>query len=746
MTLFKKVSRMMAERKGIYVGALYLVLLCSMLFVTMIMVASNLQTIYDSFTNDNMLADAEFYLDSEVNLKEFESKFDAKFEQSSVVDYETKPGQTLRIFSRNEVLNKHAILQGQELDNNSILIDKVFAGANRLNIGDKMNISGKNYKVGGIMALPNYIYVIRSKEEMINNAKTFGIAVIDKSNIYDIPDRSDFYAVRFNKRYNIHEQETNLKSYLLTHDIQILNWQSMENKSQVSLVKMEINVLGIMSKVSPGAIIILTSILLSMLLKRMIQRESTIIGTLYALGYRKKELISHYMMFPLIITGYGAVIGVLLGILLRKFVLKFMLIAFPMPMKTVEFNWLASALGIVIPIIVVCPPAYIVISKVLGYTPAELMKGTKLSEKSNFIEKSLNLDRFKFRTKFQIREQVRSFSRTGFLLFGIIIATVLLLYGLTLQSSLDFMLKEGIQSLYKLKYEYVYNETQRGKPIEGTEQFNAIYVTMKEDRNNSFAIVGVLPNSVRLKLEDLHGEKLLPDRVIVTKMLAEKFGIEKSDELHVVNDDTMKKYNLKVDVVASSYAGEFLFMPIEDLNAMLGVESDTYIGIWSDEQIAFPKGTIRSTKSIDAIVEGIKNMISQTGILVYTLTVTAFVLGVIIIYIVTSLVIDENRNSISLFKIFGYKKKEINALLLDSNLFIVVLGYILGIPILLASVTALMNTLSTSLQMSIPARLNPMFMLLGFIIVILTYEASKLINKKKIGKISMGEALKAGTE
>lgn len=746
MTLFKKVFRTMSEHKGIYGGALYLVLLCSLLFVTMVMVASNLQTIYNSFTNDNMLADAEFYLNSEVNLNELESRFDAKFEQSSVVDYETKPGQTLRIFSRNAVLNKHAILQGQDLDNNSILIDKTFAGANKINIGDTMSISGKDYKVAGIMALPNYIYVIRSKEEMINNAKAFGVAVIDKSNMNDIPGKSDFYAVRFNNRDNIHEQETELKSYLLTHGVQILNWQSMEKKSQVSLVKMEINVLGIMSKVSPGAIIILTSILLSMLLKRMIQRESAVIGTLYALGYRKKELISHYMMFPLIISGYGAVIGALLGMFLMKFMLKFMLMAFPMPLQTIELNWFALVLGIFIPIIVVCPPAYIVISKMLGHTPAELMKGAKLSERSNFIEKSLNLDRFKFKTKFQIREQVRSFSRTGFLLFGVIIATVLLLYGLTLQSSLDFMLKEGIQSLYNLKYEYVYNELQRGKPIAGTEQFNAMYVTMQEDRNNSFAIVGALPNSTRLKLKDLHGDKLLPDKVIATKMLAEKFGIKEGDELHVVSDDTMKEYTLKVDVVASSYAGEFLFMPIEDLNAMLGVPSDTYIGIWSDEQIAFPKGTIRSTKSIEAIVEGIKNMISQTGILVYTLTITAFVLGIIIIYIVTSLVIEENRNNISLFKIFGYKKKEVNSLLLDSNLFLVILGYFLGVPILLASVTALMNTLSTSLQMSIPARLNPLFILLGFIIVMLTYEASKSVSKKKIGKIPMSEALKAGTE
>ena len=746
MTLFKKVARSMAEHKGIYLGALFLVLLSSMLLVGMAIMAGNLSTAYGTFTNRNMQADAEFYLNADVNLQELASKFDARFEKSSVIDYETKPGQTLRIFSRNDVLNKHAVLQGKELGSKSILIDATFATANEIKTGDILRVSGKDYEVAGTMALPNYIYVIRSKEELINNAKAFGVAVLDRSNVDAIPGKADFYAVRFNKRASIHEQETALKSYLLTHSVQVLNWQSMEERAQVTLVKTKLSAMGTMGKVAPVAIILLTSILLSMLLKKMIQRDSSVIGTMYALGYRKKELVSHYMTFPMIIAGCGAVLGVVLGVLPTKSMVGFMLTAFPMPLQTIQYNWSALALGISIPIIVVCPPAYVVIAKMLGRAPAELMKGVRVAEGSNFLENSLNLDRFKFKTKFQIREQVRNLTRTGFLLFGVITATVLLLYGMTLQSSLDFMLKEGIQSLYALKYEYVYNELQRGQPVAGTEQFNAIYVTMQADRNENFAIVGVLPNSARLKLKDLHGQRMVPDRVIATKTLADKFDLKSGDELHVVSDDTMKEYTLKVDVVASSYAGEFLFMPISDLNALLGVAADSYIGIWSDEQMAFPKGAIRSTKSIDALVKGIQNMISTAGPMVYGLVVTAFVLGLIILYIVTSLVIEENRNSISLFKIFGYGKKEVNSLLLGSHLPVVILGYILGIPILLASVSGFYKSLSTSMQMTIPARLNPLFMVLGFIVVMLTYEASKAINRKKIARIPMSEALKAGIE
>lgn len=73
-----------------------------------------------------------------------------------------------------------------------------------------------------------------------------------------------------------------------------------------------------------------------------------------------------------------------------------------------------------------------------------------------------------------------------------------------------------------------------------------------------------------------------------------------------------------------------------------------------------------------------------------------------------------------------------NSLLLNSHLIVVVLGYLLGVGLLLASVTGFYKSFSTSMQMTIPARLNPLFMLLGFVVIMLT--------------VPMSEALKAGIE
>ncbi len=53
------------------------------------------------------------------------------------------------------------------------------------------------------------------------------------------------------------------------------------------------------------------------------------------------------------------------------------------------------------------------------------MKGDEQKAKVNSLERALRLDRFKFNTKFQIREQVRSIPRLLFLVLGVSAASMI---------------------------------------------------------------------------------------------------------------------------------------------------------------------------------------------------------------------------------------------------------------------------------------------------------------------------------
>lgn len=746
MVLFKKAIRTMLEHKARYIGSMLLLLISSMMFVTTNMTSMNLDNTFTAFSERNVLSDAEFEVDAEIDAAALGRQFAAKAERGGTADCEVKPGQTLRVFSAMDEVNIPAVQEGSLPGRSEIMLDRPFAQTNGYQIGDKITVAGREFTVAGYALLPNYIYVIQSKEEMMNDPGTFGIAVVGKEDFETLPGKNQIYAIRFDNRENIKSQETSVKNALRSEGIQIMDWQSTSRKVNVSYIPMEIDVLSTMSAAVPLAMLALACVLLGMLMWRTIKSESVVIGTFYAQGYRRNQFRRHYLTFPLLISVTGSMAGSIAGLLLVDSEIRFMLTAFPMPVqKTILNPWLV-VFAAALPIVILCGVTWCIIGRTLKTAPAVLMKGGEAKSKVNFLERSLRLDRFGFNTKFKIREQVRSLSRTFFLLFGVVAATMLMLYGLTMKSSVDYMLGEGISDLYDFKYEYVFTSAKTGTPPAETEPFNAAYVSLADNEDISFYVTGVLPSTKMLRLKDASGQSFQPEQSTITATLAQKLNVKPSGSVTVFDTEDGRKHSFTIEKIADTYVGDFLFLPLERFNAEFGYPADAYSGIWSGEAMTLPQGEIQSTKSIDTVVAGLGRMIDQMGPMVYGLVAAAFLLGLIIIYIVTGLVVDESRTSISLMKVFGYRKKEIGKLVLGSNTLIVILGYLLGIPALLGTAGVFFGSLTENLQIVLPVKLNVLYTLFGFIVVMATYELAKWMCRKKVARIPMSEALKAGTE
>ena len=746
MTLLKKVIRTMLEHKSRYIGAMLLLMISSMMFVTLNMTSMNLKHTFTVFSERNALSDAEFSADTEIDTAALGAQFAAKLELGGTADCEVKPGQTLRVFSMMDAVNIPDVQEGHAPGASEILLDRLFAETNGYAVGDTITVAGRDFTVSGYAFLPNFIYVIKSKEAMMNDPKTFGVGVAGKADFDSLADRNKVYAIRFDERGSIKSQEAAVKNALRSQGVRITNWQSTEKKVNISYVPMEVSVLSTMSAAVPLAMLALTCILLGMLMWRMIRSESIIIGTFYAQGYRRRELRRHYLTFPLLVSVIGPALGSIEGLLLADGIFGFMLTAFPMPVyETIVNPWLI-VFAVLLPVIVLCGITWGIIGKILKTPPAILMKGGGAKNRANFIERNLRLDRLGFVTKFQIREQVRSLSRSFLLLFGVVAATMLMLYGLTMKSSVDYMLNEGVKELYNLEHEYVFTSEKTGAPPAGTEQFGAAYVSLADNEDVSFYITGVLPDTERIKLKDTSGRPLKPEQTTITAPLAKKLDVGEGGSVRVFDTENGKEHTFVIEKVADTYAGDFLFMPLDRFNSEFGLPADAYIGIWSDEPMTFAQGELQSTKSIDAIITGFGMLMDQMGPMIYGLIAAAFLLGLIILYIVTGLVVDENRTGISLMKVFGYKKREIGRLLLGSNTLIVVAGYLLGIPALLGTVGALYGSLTESLQIVLPVKLNAVYMLFGFALVLVTFQFAKWMCRKKVARIPMSEALKAGTE
>ncbi|MFZ5353674.1 MAG: ABC transporter permease [Bacillota bacterium] len=702
--------------------------------------------ITDAFVKDYLQEDASFITDKKLgNLQDLEARFNILIEEGIVSDYSLSEEKTIRIFSAGSKLNLPAVIEGEAKGRGSIMLDPAFAKANKLEIGSSILIHGRSFEISGYMSLPNYIYPLKEETDLLSNPNTFGIAVISREDFDTINTGISFYSVKFKDNANIGEKINELKEYLRKENIIILRWTNINENPRVTFVSLKIDGMKQVSTSLPIAILLLSCILAGIVMWRMLKKEAVTIGTIYALGYRRGEIIKHYLMYPLVIALTGGTIGTLLGALTLRPMLDFMAVYFNLPLDAVSFDIVYVFTSIMLPVAFLCISGYLVVNRALMSSPVDLMKGGKDKGKVGFIEKKLKLDRLSFSSKFKVREQLRSIPRSMFLLLGVAVATMLLLFGFVTKSSMDYLMKESYNEVFKYEYEYVFNSLQLEQAKSG-EIFSISPFTLKEDEQADFAVYGIQADSKLISLKDKNGNPLNTNSIIITKPLADKLALEPKDTIRIVNKLDAREYSLIIDSIAETYVGETIYMPLEQFNTMLDYPTNSYMGLWSTEKLDIPENQLLRKATIGELIRAFEDMTAPMQKMLGMIAFMSFIIGLLVIYVVTSLIIEENKESISLMKIFGYNKKEVYSLILNSSSFIIVAGYIIGIPMLLASLRVMFSSMAQQMNFTFPVRINYIFMLAGFVVIYLTYELSKHLSKKKVNRISMQEALKAGME
>lgn len=745
MKLNKSILRVMKENWEQYIGMLYLLILSVFLFVALTLTAQNLRYNKDVYVKNNVQEDLEFSTTNKIDdISKIEDKFDLKMQETLVKEYKYSD-KTVRLFTPNEKVNITAVLEGTMPRVGEIALDPQFAKANKLNIGDEYHIGKSSYKISGYIGMPNFAYILEKEGDMINDPKTFGIGVLNKE---DMDNGSYLYSVKYNnKNKDIYEQSKNLKSYLNNNGVNIIDWIYAKYNMKISILDVEVIAISAYSVILPTVILLITAVLISIVLGRMIKNEMANIGTLYALGYRKKEIMRHYMNYPIILSGIGGIIGGILGFIVQKYIFNLFLSYFPIPVAKLSYNPIYFILGIALCMVFSIIGSYLSINKLLKSSPVSLMKNEGKKQKGNLIERKLSLDKFKFKNKFAIREQLRSISRLAFLVIGVSIATVFLMYGFIAKCSMDYMVNQEGNDVFSYKYEYILNQLSTDRPPTGGEGVSGVKFVLDSKMINDFELIGANENSQMISLKDKEGNKINigDDKFIITSTMAKKYKLSIGDELSFINIADDKEYSIKITDIAQSNAGDYVFTSLDSFSQIMGWKKGAYNAIMSKTPIEVNKDIVYMVNTPSNITNMMEDYMKLMSAFIYGIAFVAFIIGVIIIYIVASISIDENKNHIALMKVFGYKKKEINSMMLNGSRIYVVLGYIMGVPIGYSIIKLIFKIFDT-IDITLEAKLTLPYVLIGFVIIALTFEVSKFMCARKIDKIALSEALKTQKE
>ncbi|MEN2768160.1 FtsX-like permease family protein [Ornithinibacillus xuwenensis] len=742
MPLRKKLIRTILEKKAQFLSAWLLIVMSSIVFYSFTSAGANLIDNLDYFNKTNRVEDAHFIVEKPLaDLSQFEERFQVKIEKRYRADVSFSTDTTLRLLDETGKINLSSVVKGEALDSEEdILIDQGFAKAHELSIGEDIQLNDKTYHVTGFMAIPDYIYPLKEESGFLKNPDAFGVAVVKESELENLKENLVYYSVRFSEN-----NRGQFKAFLNQNN-QLINWTDKKDNNRISFIRGDIEGIKKMGEFLPIAILFISIAIILILLWRLMKKEYSQIGTLYALGYKKSEIIRHYLSYASILAISGSVVGTFLGWLFLHPLLSAFASYYNLPVLVVEPHIVLLIVSLMLPLVFFIPLTYYLVMRVLRITPVSLIKGGELKVKVNRLERLLKLDKLTFKRKFVIREIIRNLPRALFLTIGAIFATVLLLFGFISKNSMEYLVTDNFNSVYHYEYNYIYSSLQTTLPDSGQIGSSAPFTINYKNEKQSLTINGLEPNNTAIQLQDIDGERLKYDSVIINKSLADKIGLQKGDTIHVTNQLSNTTFDITIDHIANSYLGDMIYMPLNQFNQLNGYPSGSYNQVFTNKELDISKENLVSvTKSSDT-VDGFKQMIKPLNYGIAGIALVAAIISVIIIYILISLLIEENSFKISLMKVIGYNRGSIRKMMIGYNIWFIIIGFLIGIPITTLSISAFMNSITAEMNVSFPVKIDWFSIIISFSILILSYYISLWLNNKKLKSIPMTEAINRSTE
>ncbi|MGN1109742.1 MAG: ABC transporter permease, partial [Oscillospiraceae bacterium] len=198
-------------------------------------------------------------------------------------------------------------------------------------------------------------------------------------------------------------------------------------------------------------VMVLFTYVISVFVIHQIQRESSVIGALYALGAKKKDLIWHYIALPTVISFVGGLVGSALGF--SKFGISVQMADtynyFSVPEFQPVYPLYLIIYAVVMPPVISVIVNFLVINKHLSRTVLSLIR----NEQKTDFRTGVDLRKMGFLRRFQIRQMLRE-ARTGLtVVFGMFISLLVFMMAVNC-----FVLCSNINSdtVRDTKYEYMY--------------------------------------------------------------------------------------------------------------------------------------------------------------------------------------------------------------------------------------------------------------------------------------------------
>ena len=466
-----------------------------------------------------------------------------------------------------------------------------------------------------------------------------------------------------------------------------------------------------------------------------IDKESGIIGALYALGVKQRDLIFHYLMIPVTVTFISGIIGAALGF--SEFAIGFNAADcydyFSIPEMKPVYPIYLIIYSVLMPPVVAAIVNYLVIKKRLSRTALSLIRNEQKSRKIN----SVDLGKMKFIPRFQIRQMLKEL-RTGFtVIFGMFISMLVMMLCINVFVMCN-NIRSGAERDTKFEYMYIYKYPEETVPEDGTEAFVKSLKRENLGYNLEVTVLGITADNPYFSARPEKGESM----AVVSSAAAQKFGLKIGDDLILKDEDADRSYVFTVTDIATYSPALYVFMDIDSMRTLFGESEDYFNAVFSDKELDIPSGRLSASVKRDDIVHSLSIFVDMMMPMIITLSAASALIFCVVMYLMIGVMIDRSAFGISLVKIFGFRTGEIRRLYLDGNFFTIAVGALISIPLSKKVIDLIYPFMVSNVACGMELEFTPQIYIGVFAAVIILYLVINQVLVRKIQKIIPAEVLK----
>lgn len=596
-------------------------------------------------------------------------------------------------FIESNEISKMYIVDGEEFakDKDGVWLDSYLAKNLDLKVGDEITFDYKDYKIKkkilGLVNTPDHVYIVKDETAVFPTHKDYGYIYLSIDQfpedyyifnqiIVDVDDTSKINDTKI-------DIENKIKSAIAVTD--------RSSNSSHETYNSEIEEGNTYSGVFTFLFLFIAILSVVTTMNRFVKKQRTQIGTLKALGFKNKKIIKHYVSYGFYVSLLASICGLLVGkYVLGAFFLNMEMSYFEVPIyETVLIPTvyiLAASVVILITLVTYLSCRSILKESAVDALRVEIpkVKNTKfdLTTKGIFKKSSIS-------TRWNLRDIGRNKSRSLMAIVGIIGCTMLLVcaFGMldTMNSYLDWEFDKLNDFAYKLSLSNNYTDKQLDELIDkyGNSTSETLGIEIKIDDKKETNTITVNDAKDHLKYTD-HNQKyieLKDDGVYITEKLSQKYGLNVGDNIswHIFGDEEW--YTCKIIGLNRDPQNQSLSMTRKYYESLgLEYKADS---LYTDEDLSEVKTIdgVDKIQSISNLREGMESMLETMKTMIALLIVVSAVLGYVIIYNLGVLSFTEKQYQFATLKVLGFKNKQIKNIFIKQNLWLSIIGIILGLPL-----------------------------------------------------------------